>query len=351
MNKQAVLLAPRHIEIAQHELPTLAPWEACLRVSSAGVCGTDLAIYSGDYRVPLPLVLGHEFSGVVIAVGSAISPDLVGKRCTAEINNSCISRHLPDPCEACRRGMPGHCQTRTVAGIVNWSGAFAEQIIVPADNLHLLPDAISNDVAVFIEPVAAALQTFEMAPLSENGMRGNPIDQSPLVVVLGVGRLGILVAAVAKALGARVVGVSRTDLSLDRARPYCDVVMSANRPDKVVTYVREQSNGLGADYVVEATASPLGIHFAAQLVRPRGMIALKSTPGLPVDRLNLTALVVNEVHLQGSRCGPFDKAIEFIQQRHIDLNSLISATFPLEETAHALDAAREATKVIIRCDA
>lgn len=348
MSMQAVLTAPRIIALNEAPSRNLAPWEARIAVAFAGVCGTDLAIYKGQYRVPLPLVMGHEFSGIVTEVGSQRHATLLGKRCTAEINNSCIAREEADPCEACRRALPSHCQTRTVVGIDRYDGAFATEVIVPAANVHPLPDNISDRAAIFIEPLAAALQTFEMAPLKQDS---GPRDGPPWVIVLGAGRLGLLTAIIAKSLGARVIGISRTTRSLQRAAPFCDHVLAADRPDLVVTYVREQTGGLGADYVVEATASPLGLHFAAQLVRPRGVIALKSTPGLPVDGLNLTALVVNEIRLQGSRCGPFDKAISFLSSSTVDFESLITSQFSLSDAAAALEEADNATKVVIKCNA
>ena len=125
----------------------------------------DLAIFSGDYQVSLPIVLGHEFVGVVEAVGSAQDEHLLGMRATAEINNTCLAQRLPDPCPACRRGMPSHCATRTVIGIMGADGAFAEHIIVPAANVHLIPDEIDDRTAIFIEPLAAAIQTFVMTPI------------------------------------------------------------------------------------------------------------------------------------------------------------------------------------------
>lgn len=346
MTRQAVLTAPRRLEYREANRRNLMPWEARIAVARAGVCGTDLAIYKGDYRVPLPLVLGHEFCGAVREVGAEGSKDFIGKRCTAEINNSCLATRSSDPCAACRRSMPRHCQKRSVVGIDQWDGAFAREIIVPVDNVHLLPDAISDDAGVFIEPLAAAIQTFEMAPLDE--LKGTQPD-TPIVVVLGVGRLGVLVAAVAKNLGAHVIGIAHAQETLERARPYCDELLAADRPDKVVTFVRQKTAGLGADYVVEATGSPLGLHFAGQLVRPRGTIALKSTPGVPVDRLNLTALVVNEVRVQGSRCGLFDKAIAFMAGGAIDFAPFVNEQYPLEQTHNAIEAAEHAAKVLIRC--
>ncbi|MCX7014543.1 MAG: alcohol dehydrogenase catalytic domain-containing protein [Candidatus Sumerlaeota bacterium] len=352
MPTHAVLTSPRRIEIQDRPPRPLGPREARIAVAFAGVCGTDLAIYKGDYAVPLPLVPGHEFSGRIVEVGAETAPEWVGCRVVAEINNTCLARGEADPCEACRRRIPRHCQRRTVLGIVACDGAFATEVVVPAANAHLLPQGVSDREAVFVEPVAAALQTFEMGPLGRRGAEGFPLNGPPWVVVLGVGRLGLLVAAVAKGLGARVLGVSRSPDKLERAAPYapyCEALVSAANEDHAVAEIRRRTGGLGADYVVESTASPRGLALAARLVRPRGTIALKSTPGLPACKTDLTQLVVDEIRLQGSRCGPFPEAIRFIRARKIDLASLIGSIHPLAETAAALEAAAREPKVLIQC--
>ena len=345
----AVLHAPRDLRIEERQPRPLRPHEVRIAVAYAGVCGTDLALYKGDYRRPLPLVLGHEFCGSVVETGAGADAHLLGRRATAEINVTCLARREADPCEACRRRIPRHCQRRTVLGIVSCDGAFATEVVVPADNVQLLPDSISDQEAVFVEPVAAALQTFETGPLGRRSDEGFPQDGPPWVVALGVGRLGLLAAAAAKAMGARVVGVARTRANLERAEPYCDALVCSDNADQAVEEIRQWTGGLGADYVIEATGSPEGLGLAARLVRPRGTVALKSTPGLPVDNVDLTGLVVNEVRLQGSRCGPFPEAIEFIASGKIDLEGLISEIFPLAEAAAAVEAASEGFKALLRC--
>lgn len=337
--KAAVLVSPQQLEIEEREIQSLGPEEALVEVAYCGICGTDLAIYSGKYKVPLPQVLGHEFSGDVIEVGSRKHIAWVGKSVTAEINNTCISYDRQERCAACTRNLPHHCQERTVTGIIGAPGAFAECIVVPVRNLHELPAGISPTEAVFIEPLAAALQTFELTPLIKGSQ----------VLVLGLGRLGLLVSIVAKARGAEVIGIDRSKEKRVRAARFGIAVAGGNDPAQWVAAVKERSDGLGADVVVEATGSPAGVELAMELVRPRGVLALKSTPGEAVKRLDVTRLVVNEIRLQGSRCGPFDKAIAFLLEHRPDVTSLISRTFPLSEIQKAFRVAPEESKALIRC--
>ncbi|HPS02220.1 MAG TPA: alcohol dehydrogenase catalytic domain-containing protein [Candidatus Sumerlaeota bacterium] len=346
----AVLTAPGVLEI--QDRPTLVPGagEAVLDVHLAGVCGTDLALYSGDYPVPLPLVLGHEFVGRVASVGAGADPALVGRRATAEINNSC-PQNSESPCVACQMGMPTHCLRRTTTGIVAHDGAFAQQICVPVDNLHLLPDGLTDREAVFVEPLAAALQTFDMSPLKPG----------QTVVVLGAGRLGYLVAGVARARGARVLAVARSQASCDRIERLLEVeTLQSGSPDEVVAKVLDwvaiqrgqaSSEKMGADHVVEATGSGSSeiLALASRLVRPRGTIHLKSTPGAFTPGISLTDLVVNEVRLQGSRCGRFAPAIEFLAKRLFPVAELVSEEYPLAQAALALERARHVSKVVLRC--
>ena len=351
----AVLTAPRHIEIQRRHRLRPRPHEMLLSVTLAGVCGTDLALYSGNYPVPLPLVPGHEFVGRIEEVGEGGDRSWIGRRATAEINNSCRAERKECLCEACRRGLDTHCSTRTVLGIMNHDGAFAEQICVPAANVHLVPDEIADREGVFIEPLAAALQTFEMAPLA-------PGDQ---VVVLGGGRLGYLIAGVAEALGGEVLVVSRTEFKCRRAREHLGVVAHRmESSEDLIHRVREWTGGLGASHVVEATGFSHGLAqtsggganaaddilgLAAQLVRPRGVIDLKSTPGVAAPGIPLTKIVVDEIRLQGSRCGPFAKAIDLMKGHPFPVAELIEEEFSLEETAQALERASQVSKVVIRC--
>lgn len=348
MPRAAVLTAPHRIDIQQRQALPLRPGEARVQIQLAGVCGTDLAIYSGDYPVPLPLVLGHEWCGQVIETGPGVSPAWNGTRVIGEINNHCRARRRRDPCALCVLGHPNHCLERSVTGIVGHDGALQEELVLPADNLFRVPERINANESVLIEPLAAALRTFDLSPIE-------PGDQ---VVVLGAGRLGLLTALVAKALGAQVLCATRTtrrDPSTwglerilwnleDRQAPR-DPLAPAASP--LLEQVLARSEGRGADLVIEATGTPQGLVAATDLVRPRGTIALKSTPGLSSPGLPLTRLVVHEVRLQGSRCGSFARALEFQARHGLPLQKLVSARFPLTRLEDALAAARTESKVLI----
>lgn len=350
------LIAAKTLKPEDRPRRALRPGEARVAVAMAGVCGTDLAIWSGDYPVPMPLVLGHEWVGRVIEIAdvAADPQSLLGKRVTGEINNTCLARAEARPCEACRRGFPSHCLSRTVTGIVVHDGAFQRELIVPWRVLHILPDSIPDDEAFFIEPLAAAIQTFELTP----------VGPGDFVAVLGAGRLGSLAALVAKAKGARVLTVLRSE---ERAAAMRALGLEAFRvasspgaaprpsdplapaPSPLLDEILSRTGGFGADVVVETTGSPAGLPLALDLVRPRGTIALKSTPGLAVRDFALTRFVVNEVRLQGSRCGPFDKAIEFQAARRLPLRALIVDTYDLPDLDEAMVAAASVPgKVAIR---
>jgi len=335
--KAVVLVAPEQIRLESRPAPELSKNELAIRVAYAGVCGTDTAIYSGEYPVLLPLVLGHEFAGYVSDVGADVPLELVGKLVTAEINNTCLSYDRAEKCPACRRGLPNHCTQRTVLGIVRCDGAFAEIVRAPLRNFRVLPDAISPREGVFVEPLAAAIQTFELSPVGENDV----------VVVLGVGRLGTLLCAATKERGTRVVAVDPNDNALKRARQFgADHVLSGSAQE-VEMEVKVLTDGLGADIVVDATGRPDGLTEALRLVRPRGTVALKTTCGLPSPPLDATRIVVDEIRIQGSRCGSFAKAIEMIVSKRVNVASLISSIFPLENLTEAIESAKTETKVLV----
>ncbi len=336
--RAAVLTAPGRIEIEERPTPMPGPGEALVRVRFAGICGTDLALFSGDYPTPLPLVPGHEFSGEVAAVGEGVDQDLVGAQITGEINITCVSRGESRLCAACSRDLPNHCQTRTVLGIVGCDGALAEYLVLPVRNLHLLPRGLPLHHGTFVEPLAAAIQTFELTPIS-------PGDA---VVVMGAGRLGVLVCKVAALKGARVAAVSHSPYKLQLARKFgAQALIEAG--ENVREQVLALTNGLGADAVVECTGAPDGIRQALGLVRPRGTVCLKSTPGDLMPQFPLTPTVVNEVGIQSSRCGPFGKAIRLMARHGLPMDTLVSARFPLKDVQAAMEAARTKFKVIIQC--
>jgi alcohol dehydrogenase len=337
MYTAAVLHKPQQIIIEERAEPQLESNEVLIRVNYAGVCGTDIAIFSGEYAVPLPLVIGHEFTGEVSAVGTDAPNELIGKRVTAEINNTCIAYKRKELCPACRRNLPTHCTQRTVVGIISHDGAFAQLVKVPVGSVHELPENISLQECVFIEPLAAAIQTFELTEIKDGDT----------VVVLGVGRLGILICAVASLMGARTIAVSRSKSKLQRAIKYgVAETIDASKND-VIQQVKMITDGLGADVVVESTGSPVGINTAINLVRPRGTIALKTTCGISASGIDITKLVVDEIRVHGSRCGPYEKAIHLLRTNKVPVASLIENIYPLSDVAQAIEEARQASKILI----
>lgn len=305
---QSLSFQPRHPDPPEHLGDTL------VRVRQAGVCSTDLEITTG--YMAFAGVLGHEFVGDVVS-----SPDkqLVGKRVVGEINVVC------GRCDLCLSGLSSHCRNRTVLGILNRDGAFADLVRLPAVNLHVLPATVDDDQAVFVEPLAAAFQVLKQVRLDGQGeaARGRK-----WVTVLGDGRLGLLVAQVLRETGVpvRVIGRHPDKLALCekwsiRSRPLADVVL---RHDQ--------------DVVVDCTGSAAGFETAMGMVRPRGTIVLKSTAaaGKP---LNLAPLVVDEVNVVGSRCGPFREAIRALAEKRIDVASLVHRRMKLDQGVAAMELA------------
>ena len=336
MYKAAVLVSPERIEIERHQEPRLDENEVLIKVKFTGVCGTDIALFSGKYKVPLPLVLGHEFSGEIVGVGNGAEKELIGKRVVGEINNTCVA-YRKDLCEFCKRGLSNHCSRRNVVGIISYDGAFSELVRIPVGSIHVLPSEISMEEAVFVEPLAAAIQTFELTP----------VNKGDSVVVLGVGRLGTLVCAVANILGARVVAISRSKWKLERAKKFgASETINSSFVDPV-RIIKDITSGIGADIVVESTGTPEGLNLALELTRPRGTIALKTTCGLITGGINSTKAVVDEIRIQGSRCGPFDKAIKMLGTGEIPVLSLISHIYPLERIEEAITTASSSSKVLI----
>jgi threonine dehydrogenase-like Zn-dependent dehydrogenase len=297
------------------DVPDPAPGrgEALVRVHLAGICRTDLEItrgYLGFRGTP-----GHEWVGhVVVADGR---PELVGARVVGEINFGCGA------CPACRAGLGRHCPTRRVLGIVAADGAFAELIAVPLDNLHVVPDDLPDREAVFTEPLAAAFEIpDQVAALA--GARA---------VVLGDGKLGLLVAQVLAGAGADVVLAGRHTEKLARARR---LGIRTGTPDA------------GADLVVDATGAPGGLGEALALVRPRGTVVLKTTVAA-AHHLDLAPAVVHEVTIIGSRCGRFPPALAALAAGRVTVAPLIDAVYPLEDAvaAFAHAATPETLKVLV----
>jgi alcohol dehydrogenase len=318
-------LIPHIIE--KYQTPEPAENEALIRVLVAGICATDLEIlkgYKGFKGVP-----GHEFVGVVERVNGGY-PGLVGKRVVGEINLGC------GECEYCLRGLKEHCLTRSALGISEKDGAFAEYLTLPLKNLWEVPENLSNQEAVFTEPLAAAFEILEQTHL-------RPTDR---IAVLGDGKLGLLVALALSQSGLNVVLIGRHESKL---------LVAARQ--KIKTKRSEELKKRPAyEVVIEATGSTTGLRDALAVVKPRGTIILKTTlsrtgPDGPADRLggedddygkaDLNRVVVDEITLTGSRCGPFPPALSALAKGRIEVRPLVSAVYPFEATLLALERARE----------
>jgi alcohol dehydrogenase len=301
---------------SEYPPPVRKPGESLIRVTCCGICNTDLEISKGymNFRG----ALGHEFVGIVEESDEA---RLRGKRVVGEINLAC------GQCALCRSGMRSHCPNRSVLGILNHPGAMAEYVALPDVNLHEVPPSVSDEEAVFCEPLAAAFEILTQIPI-------RPYHKA---LVLGDGKLGLLVAQVLKTTGAKaqMIGHSRKKLALAR-RLSIDVLEEEAEPNS-------------ADIVVDCTGSPDGLASAIRLVKPRGTIVLKTTVA---DRyhVDLAPLVINEIMVIGSRCGPFRPALKALEERTVCVKELITDVFPLEQGREAFQRACEpdVLKVLIK---
>ena len=292
--------------------PRPEPGEALIRPVRMGVCATDLEICRG--YMGFAGTLGHEFVGKVEQVGNRGDKDWVGRRVVGSINCVC------GQCDMCRGGLPEHCRDRTVLGIAGRDGCFAQRFVLPTQNLYQVPDSVDDDHAVFTEPLAAAYQI----------LRQLTIEGRPYITVLGDGRLGLLCAQVLSQLNAavRCLGKHQNKLELCekwgvKHRLVDDVGMRADQ-----------------DIVVDCTGSPSGLETAMRMVRPRGQIVLKTT--LAADGysgIDLSPLVIQEIELIGSRCGPFAEALRALAANEVDVLSLISRRTKLADGVDAMRAA------------
>lgn len=289
---------------------------ALVRVRLAGICSTDLQILKG--YMDFTGVLGHEFVGEVVDG----APTFMGKRVVGEINFAC------DACEWCQRQLGRHCSHRQVMGILNADGSFAEYMRVPVANLHEVPENVSDDAAVFTEPLAAAFEILEQIHL-------RPGTE---VVVLGDGKLGLLCAQVLHVAGARVSVVGKHEKKLSLLRQ-CGV--------RVVNHTVWKAQP--TDVVVEATGTADGLAQAIAIVRPRGTLVLKSTVA-QAHTLSLAPLVINEVTVVGSRCGPFPPALQALARQQLSVTPLIETIYTLKEGRAAVEHAAQpgVLKVLLR---
>lgn len=306
--------------------------EALIRVSLAGICNTDLEIvrgYMGFQGVP-----GHEFVGVVEKIahqpGASTPLSLIGKRVVGEINAACRR----SDCWYCQRGISTQCPERTTLGILGRDGAFAEYLTLPVENLHVVPENVSDEEAVFVEPLAANFEILEQVHLRPTAN----------IVILGDGKMGQLAAQVLTLSGCEVMMIGKHQEKL---------VLAEKRG--VRTYLLEDAqtftleNGRRVDVVVECTGSAQGLEMALRLVRARGVLVLKSTVA-EKSVTHLAPIVIDEIRVQGSRCGPFAPALRALSQKLIDVRPFISAHYSLQEGISAFQHAERKgiLKVLMR---
>jgi threonine dehydrogenase-like Zn-dependent dehydrogenase len=299
------------------------PNEALIKIRKAGICSTDLELVKGYY--PYTGILGHEFVGEVISSplpmgeGSGVR---VGDRVVGEINAVC------NECEQCLNGRSTHCENRTVLGIINRDGTFAEFTQLPITNLHRVPDSVPDEMAVFTEPLAAALEIQEQVQI-------NPTDR---VLLIGAGRLGQLIA--------QTLALTGCDLRVV-ARHQHQQNLLKQRGIRIIS--EEEIKPWRWDMVVEATGSPDGFSLARQAIRPRGTLVLKSTYKGELN-VNFSSIVVDEINIIGSRCGPFEPALRLMESKQVDPSVLIMDEFELGNASKSFERAAEAgvLKVLIQ---
>ena len=289
--------------------PEPGPNEALVKISLAGICATDLELVKGYY--PYSGIPGHEFVGKIVQAPDQLQR--VGERVVGEINISC------GVCPTCMAGRKSHCPRRTVMGIVDRHGAFAEYVCLPLTNLIRVPDTVSDEAAVFVEPLAAALEIREQIPIAA----------ADHVLILGAGRLGQLIAQSLMPTGCNLKVVARYEKQ--------QTLLAQNNVHMIVEHTISEN---AFDIVIEATGSPEGFFLAQKAVRPRGTIVLKSTYKGDVQ-VNLSTIVVDEVNIVGSRCGPFPPALALLESGQVDPTGLIDAHYPLDAALKAFDRAAQ----------
>ncbi len=303
---QALFFDGRTPRLTDRPPPEPADGMAIVRVELAGVCNTDLEIARG--YMDFEGILGHEFVGLV-EEGPA---SWHGARVVGEINFAC------GRCEACAAGLGRHCAARRVMGILAADGAFAERVAVPVANLHRVPDGVTSECAVFAEPLAAAFEILEQVP----------VEADQHCVVLGDGKLGLLVAQVLADAGAKVLAVGRHADKL---------ALLSGREIETCPVDDFRAESAQADLVVEATGSGAGLELALAATRPRGTVILKSTVA-ERPAVDLAPVVIHEIQVLGSRCGPFEPALAALRDDRIDVTSLVTDTYPLSRAPAALEA-------------
>ncbi len=335
---KAAVFDGKRITIEEVPKPQLTNSQALVRIKAVGICGTDLAIVKGHLSAPTPLILGHEFAGEVVEVGKDVDSSWIGKRVTSEINSD-----IDFECFYCKREIFTQCISRKALGI-DIDGAFAEFIAVESYLLHEIPEVISFEEATFIEPLAAAFQVFKMMYVD---------GDDKVIAIFGLGKLGLLICQVAILKGLKIIVVDGSEKKLALAKKFgAKEIINRLKDKNVPKVIQNSTNGLGADIVVDATGNPDALEDVVASCRTRGKLHIKSTHGLATP-INLTDIVVRELTLYSSRCGPFEKAIEGLKSGNIKVKELISQEFSLDEIHKAIasyDKNRDHIKTVIKID-
>lgn len=307
-----------------YEKPVPQKGEALIKVSLAGICNTDFEITKGymGYKG----ILGHEFVGVVEEINDE-DKSLLGKRVVAEISYGC---HKPD-CEWCNQGLVRHCPDRHTIGIWKKDGCFAEYITLPLEVLFEVPENVSNEQVVFVEPLAAACEILEQLHIQ-------PIQK---VLVQGDGKLGLTTALTLNAFNYDVTLVGKHQNKLDIAKAQGVKTILLDDLDVKPEW----------EVVVEATGSISGFETAIALTKPRGTLVLKSTVAGSKE-FNLAPIVINEITVLGSRCGQFKPALRLLENNRIDFKSFISGIYSVDDAIEAFEKNKnkDTLKVLIKFD-
>lgn len=318
--------------------PQILDSQVLIKVKAVGICGTDLAIVKGDLPTPLPIILGHEFSGEVVQVGSNVEKSWLGKRVTSEINTN-----IDFNCYYCQRGLYTQCISRKAIGI-DIDGALAEFIAVESYLIHEIPQELSFEEATFIEPLAAAYQTFEMMTLSQD-------DKN--IAIFGLGKLGLLLIQVSRLKGLKVIAIDGSESKLNLARQFgADHLINRLKVNNIPAEIRKLTNNLGADIVLDSTGNPKAMSDIIASCKTRGKIHIKSTHGVETP-INLTEIVVREITLYSSRCGPFELAINGLKSGNVKVRDLITDIYSLREIESVFSikkASKDSIKIVVKIE-
>lgn len=292
----------KSISLTEIPKPARKEGESLIKVLLAGICNTDLEITRG--YMGYNGVLGHEFIGIV---EDSETHSLINKRVVSEINIGC------GHCEYCMRGLQRHCSNRSVIGIANRQGAFAQYISLPDNNLFVVPETVPDKHAVFVEPLAAALEILEQVKI-------NPTSQ---IAIVGDGKLALLILQVIQLTGNTCYVFGKHKEKLDIAAQLGGIAFFAKK-----------GSNEKFDFVVEASGKKEGFDFALNITKPRGTIILKSTYQSKTS-LNFAKIVIDEINIIGSRCGPFEPAISLLEKKFVQIEPLVSKIFPFKNSVNA----------------